>query len=114
MVKQRRHMSVFDWLNAAALLAVGLFLGLAIEKLLQLHGFAFWVTGIGTFLMFGAVILLDWLIEWLFERVFPSGINPSKKQKAIGRRPLALLLSLPFGIIIGILGAQLGLSDFLL
>jgi len=114
MEKQRRSMSFSDWINSAFILAVGFFLGLAAEKLFQLDGIAFWVTGIAAILFFWGVLLIDWTIEWLFNRFFPTGINPFKKTKSKKRKPLALVLSLPVGFFIGILGAKFGIGEFLL
>lgn len=110
----RRIMTIGDWLNSAALLVIGVYLGLALEKLFQLDGVAFWVVGIGIPIIFGGVLLFGQLFDGLTDRLFPSGVKRIYKPQTKKRRPLALLLALPIGIIIGVAGAQFGLSEMIL
>lgn len=110
----RRKMQLGDWFNCAMLLAVGLFLGLALANMVQLIGTPFWPIIIIIPVLFGGVFLLEWLLDSLVERVFGLGIKPAPKSKNGHRRPIILLLSLPAGIVIGLVGMQFGLDDILL
>ncbi len=113
-MSNRRRMQLGDWLNGAALLAVGVFLGLAIHNMAQLVGTAFWPMIIIIPVLFGGVFLLVLVFDGLIDRIFPSGIVPATQQKTKERRPLALLSSLPTGIIIGVIGAHFGLGEIML
>ena len=113
-MENRREMQVGDWANGAAIFAVGVFLGLAIYHLAQLVGTAFWPLIVIIPVLFGGVFLLNLKFDNLIDRIFPNGIKPARKPHAKQRKPLVLLLSLPTGIIIGVIGAMLGLGDVLL
>lgn len=106
----RRRMEIGDWANGAALFGVGVCLGLVIDALLQLSGTAFWFMAIIIVVLFGAVLVFDTLLNALFERIFPIGIKPSGKKE---RKPLALVFCVPTGIVIGLIGAQFGLTELL-
>jgi len=112
---ERRRMTVGDWVNSAAMLAMGVLLGLVVHNLSKLVGTAyFWPMLILIPVLFGGVILLDRVVDGLFERIFPSGVKAAPKPQGKARRPLALLLSLPTGFTIGVIGAQFGLSALVL
>jgi len=107
-------MQAGDWFNGAAILAVGVFLGLAADSMVDLAGTASWPLITIIPVLFGGAFLCVVLLDSLIDRVFPSGVKPSSKTLAKKRKPFALLMSLPAGIAIGVIGAQLGLSDLLL
>ena len=103
-----------DWLNGLDIIVIGVFIGLALDSLLQLSGKVFWIAAIGTPVLIGAVFLFGSIFDRLIDRMFSSGFNKSPNPKAKEPKPFALLLSLPVGIAIGIMGAQFGLGDVLL
>ncbi|WP_019953967.1 hypothetical protein [Yoonia vestfoldensis] len=113
-MNDRRKMAPGDWLNAAAFLAIGVFLGLALDMLLTLDWAAFWLTAISMAILFWGLIAASSVIDSLFERLFPSGVKPARNAPAKQRGPLAVLASLPAGILIGLTGAQFGLGGLLL
>ena len=113
-MSDRRKMHIGDWLNGAAILAVGLFLGLAIGEWINLEGAAFWLTIVYVFIPFGFVFLFIFFLDDLMDRSFFSSIKPPSSKKTEERKPLALLLSLPTGFMIGAIGAQFGLTEILL
>ncbi len=110
----RRKMQIGDWLNGAAILAVGLFLGMAVGELINLEGAAFWLTIVYVFIPFGFVFLFIFFLDDLMDRSLFSGIKPASSNGTEKRKPLALLFSLPTGFVIGVIGAQFGLSEVLL
>ncbi|MDU8942309.1 hypothetical protein [Ovoidimarina sediminis] len=110
----RRSMTFGDWVNAAALAAVGLFLGLALHYLFQLKSSAFWVTGIVTLLLFGGVFLASLAFDAAVDRLFFGGVKPADPPEGWRRKPLPRLLSLPAGVAIGVIGGQFGLGALLL
>ncbi len=112
-MSERRKMQGFDWFNAAAIVAIGVFLGLAIDGMVDLVGTPFWPLIIIIPVIFGCwyvfYLFLERVSDWLFTgRFFVT------KQKINKRKPLTLLFSLPIGIVIGVVGAQFGLGDMLL
>lgn len=113
-MSNRPRMEPGDWINAALILAVGLFLGLALSNMIRLASTPSWPLVILIPALFGAVLLFDRMIGGLFEKIFPSGLRSASISKGKKRKPLALLGSLPMGIIIGLIGAEFGLDDLLL
>lgn len=113
-MRNRRKMRVGDWLNGFTILVVGVFIGLALDNLFQLSGAAFWISAIGTPILIGGVFIFGSFFDKLIDRLFPSGFKKSGHPKIKDRKPFALLLSLPVGIVIGIFSAQFGLGDVLL
>jgi len=111
-MSDRRKMQLGDWFNGAALFAVGLFLGLAIGEWLTLEGTAFWLTIIYIFIPFSFVFLLIFFLGEVTDRSFFSGVKAPKRPEK--PKPLALLATFPSGLIVGAIGAQLGLSEILL
>jgi len=96
---ERPRMNFEDWANAAGLLAVGFFLGLATNAALPLLGTEFQYLVILIPVLFGGVFLFIWLTDGLIDRVFVilfgRGTEPARTPKAKRRKPLARLLSLP-------------------
>ena len=114
-MQNHRKMHLGDWFNSAGLCIVGLYLGLAVHGLSQLVGTVFfWPVLFFIMIMWGAIYLFDNVITQVFDRIFPNGIKAAKNPTAKERKPLALLLSLPFGIVLGVILAGLGLRDTLL
>lgn len=107
-------MQMGDWFNGAAILAVGFFLGLAINAIVPLIGTPFWPVALLIPILFGGIFLFDAVLDGLFARIFLRGVQPARQQQAKERKPLALLLSLPVGILTGVIGAQFGLGELLL
>lgn len=109
----RRKMEMGDWFNAVAFLGVGFFLGLALDGLLQLDGAAFWIAAISIPIMFWGLIAVSSLFDGLIDRIFPSGIKAARGPQQKERKPLAVLLSAPAGIVSGLAGGQFGLAALL-
>ncbi len=112
-MSKRQEMQTFDWLNWAALVAIGVFLGLAIDGMVDLAATGSWRSIIIILGVFGCWYIFYLLSERLFQFI-STGRFSAPKQLQARPRPLALLFGLPFGIIIGVIGAQLGLGDMLL
>ena len=68
-------MQIFDWVNAAENVAIGVLLGIAIIRLGQLTMTAFWSVAVLIPMLLAGIFLFDRLIDWLFDRVFPSRIR---------------------------------------
>jgi hypothetical protein len=106
-------MQTFDWLNWAALVAVGVMLGLVIDGMVDLAETGSWRSIIIILVVFGCWCIFYLLLERLFNFIFIGRLSaPKQLQKP--RKPLALLFALPIGIIIGVIGAQFGLGELLL
>ncbi len=112
-MSDRRKMQFGDWLSGAAMLAMGIFLGLAVGEWVKLDGAAFWLTIIYVFIPFGFVFLFIFFMTDLLDR-FNGAVKPAAVRRWEKRKPLALLFFLPAGVLMGTIGAQFGLSEILL
>ena len=113
-MSERRKMQGIDWVIGASSVAVGLFLGLAVGEWVKMEGIARWLTIIYIFIPFGFVFLFIFFLDEVTDRVFFTGVKSSAAKREKRRKPLALLLTLPVGLVIGAIGAQFGLSELLL
>ncbi len=101
-----------DWANAAVNLVVGVLLGVAINGLVQLISTGSWFLAVLIAVLSTVFLLLLWF-DGLFDKVFPSGVQPARKPQMLPK-PLARRLSLPAGLILGVILASLGLDEWLL
>jgi hypothetical protein len=62
----------------------------------------------------GGFFLFLILQEKLFDRLFPTGIRPAQNPRPEAPKPLVRVLSLPLGLIVGVVLAVLGLDRALL
>ena len=114
-MENRRKMVLGDWFNNAALCIVGLYLGLVGHGMSQLVGTVlFWPMLVFILIMWGLMCLFDNAISRVFDWIFPKGVKPATTAPEKERKPLANLLSLPIGIVLGAIFAELGLRDTLL
>lgn len=114
-MEDRRKMELGDWFSGAGLCIVGLYLGLVVHGLSLLVGTAlFWPMLIFIMMMWGIMCLFDNVIGRFFGWMFPSGVKPATSPSAKERKPLARLLSLPCGIVLGVILGAFGLRDTLL
>jgi len=107
----RRPMDLFDWIIAACLAAMGLFLGLAAHAMTQLSAAAFWPVAIMAVVLFFGILAFDRIVVSVGERIFSGKIRAGRHTKPKGRRPLALLLAVPFGLGTGMALGWLGYGD---
>lgn len=108
---ERRIMQVGDWFNAAFNLAIGVLLGSAADGLVQLATTASWPLAVIIPLLFAGVFLFSWALDAVTDRLFIIGVRPAHRPKEDGRTPLPRLLSLPVGLVLGVVFARLGLDD---
>jgi uncharacterized membrane protein YfcA len=113
-MSERRKMQGIDWLIGASSMAVGLFLGLAVGEWVQMEGIARWLTIIYIFIPFAFVFVFIFFLSDVTDWVFFSRVRSSAARREKRRKPLALLFTLPVGLVIGAIGAQFGLSELLL
>ena len=117
-MSERRDMEPLDWMSAAFNVAIGLFLGLALNGLLALVADGLWFVAVSTVVIAAMAVLalltFDGLLGRLIHRFFPGGVRPAASAKPRGRPPTVLLLSLPAGLALGLILAQLGLTRTML
>jgi len=105
------------WAMASVNFVIGVLLGVAINGLARLMLSGAWVAVFTLLALSAALFLIVWLHDRLGEKLFPSGIRPARKPKRVRKTPLFRRLSLPVGLVLGILLAALGwdqwLSDWL-
>ncbi|OYW52000.1 MAG: hypothetical protein B7Z10_11800 [Rhodobacterales bacterium 32-66-7] len=114
-MRQRREMTNEDWISAACNVAMGAFLGLAINGLLQIFLSGFWQLAVVIAALCAAAVLVlvlfDGLLGRLVDRLFPSGVRSPRVPRLEGRKPLLRLLSVPAGLVAGFGLGQAGLAD---
>lgn len=113
-MSERRRMQVGDWFNAAINIVIGLFLGVAADGLVQLATTDFWPMTVIILFLFAGVFLFERVVDKSIDTLFPSGIRPARKPQVKERTPLPRLLSLPAGVVLGIVLARTGLDTMIL
>jgi len=106
-------MQTFDWLIWAGLAATGVFLGFAIDGMFDLARTGSWRSILVILVLAGCWTGFYLLSLRVFEFI-STGRFSAPRQLQKPRKPLALIFGLPIGIVIGVIGAQFGLSDLLL
>jgi len=109
---ERQKMQSFDWLIFVCLVAVGTYLGSAIDSMIDLARAGSWWSILFVLFLF-ACALAFYLLSGAVLEFLSTGRFTAPKQLQKRRRPLALLLAVPAGIVIGIIGAQFGLTEML-
>jgi hypothetical protein len=107
-------MTLGDWLNSLINVVLGMFLGMAALGLANLIGAGLWVPAILFTVPVVLLMFFDQGLGHLIDRLFPSGIRPARVPAPPRGKPLVRTLSLPAGVVLGVLVAALGLSDGLL
>jgi hypothetical protein len=117
-MSERREMEPLDWMSAAFNVAIGLFLGLALSGFVELVADGFWFLAVAAAVIGGgaalALIIYDGLFRRAFDWIFPGGVQPAANPAPRRRAPLVRLMSLPSGILLGVVLAQLGLTQTIL
>jgi hypothetical protein len=110
-------MKAADWLNAAINAVIGLLLGLVLHGIVQLVTDGAWGMALIVVMLGVAMLLLiyfDGLIGRLLDRIFPSGVRAAATPAKDNRKPLVRRLSLPAGLVLGVILALFGLADTIL
>lgn len=107
-------MEAEDWLSAGFNVVVGLLLGLALNGLLQLVVTGFWLLAAIVLIITLGFLLVHWLFDGLIVRPFFSGFLREQGLQPEGRTPLGRLLSLPAGLVLGVILAEFGLTKAIL
>lgn len=113
-MSERRKMGVGDWFNAAINVLIGVLLGSVVYGLVQLVAGGSWMMAVILVLFGGGLFLFMVLSDKLFDRLFPIGIRPAKNPQPQPPKPLLRVLSLPLGLILGVVLALLGFDKTLL
>jgi hypothetical protein len=102
-----------DWMLAAMTFAIGVLLGVALDGLIQLVASGAWIAVSKLAVFFVALFLIARTQEWLGEKLFPSGIRPARTPGRDRKTSRVRRLSLPAGLALGVIFAELGLKDVL-
>lgn len=113
-MSERREMEAGDWINSAINIAIGVLLGSVFYGLAQLVAGGSWLMALILLFLGAGLFLFMVLFDKLFDRLFPTGIRPARTPQAKRPKPLLRVLSLPFGFILGVVLAVLGLDTTLL
>jgi uncharacterized protein YacL len=101
-------------IDATVNVVIGIFLGVAVNGLAQLMSTSFWPVAVIILLLVAILFFFESLIASLVDRIFPSGIRPARKPQKVRRAPLPRRLSLPVGLVLGLILARLGLDGVVL
>ena len=107
-------MTIGDWLNSLINVVMGLLFGVAAHGLASLIGAGFWVLAILVSAPFVLVLFFDQALDRLTQRLLPSVMRPARTSAPPRGKPLARTLSLPAGFVLGVLAAELDLSQGIL
>jgi len=113
-VNERRRMQFGDWLNAAISLIIGMLLGSVVDGLAQLVTTGLWLSAVVIVLVGAGFFLFMLVFDKLSDRLFLIGVRPATKQQAKGRTPLPRLVSLPVGVVLGVVLTRLGFDGAIL
>lgn len=103
-----------DWMNAVINFVIGALLGSAAYGLVQLVASGAWLMAAILVLLGAGLFLIMLLSDKLFDWIFPAGIWQVGKPRPQGKKPLPRRLSLPFGFVLGVALAILGLDRTIL
>src|SRR6056297_627847 len=96
------------WASFAVNVVIGIFLGVAVNGLIQLMFTGAGVAVFNLLMLAAALFLIVFLHDRLGEKLFPSGIRPARKAKTARKKPLMRRLGLPAGLVVGVVLASLG------
>lgn len=102
---------VGHWAGAAVSMVIGLLLGVAIAGLVGLIFSGAWVAVFNIAVLSAALFAIVWLHERLGDLLLPSPIRPARRPGKVRRTPLARRLSLPAGLVLGVVLAGFGQAD---
>ena len=108
-----RSMQAGDWLHVVLYGVMGLFLGIALEGIVRLLTTGYWLVALLIPLLFCGVLLLDSLLDRVVDRLFPGGVRRVLKSTERRRTPWPRRLSLPAGLVVGLVLGRLGLGPVL-
>ena len=113
-INERRRMQTGDWFNAAISLIIGMLLGSVVDGLAQLVTSGLWLPAVAIVLLGAGFFLFMLVFDKVSDRLFSIGMRPAPKRQAKGPTPLPRLISLPVGIVLGVVLARLGFDDTIL
>ena len=102
---QKSAFKTGDWFDAAMNTVIGVFLGLAVVAS------GSWFIAVLIPLLAAMLFFYISLFNRVIDKIFPSGIRATQKSKKTRKISLAKRLSFPFGLILGVVLAALGLGD---
>lgn len=113
-IDERRRMRIGDWFHAAINLIIGILLGSVVDGLAQLVTTGLWLPALAIVLIGAGFFIFILVFDKLSDRLFSIGVRPATKPQAKGRTPLPRLISLPVGVVLGVVLARLGFDDRIL
>jgi len=113
-MSERSKMGLGDWINAAINVVIGVLLGSVMHGLVQLVASGSWLMAMIVLFLAVGLFLLVVLSDKLFDCLFPIGIRPARTPQTQRPKPLLRVLSLPSGLIFGVVLAVLGLDRMIL
>ena len=113
-INERRRMQTGDWFNAAISLIIGMLLGSVIDGLAQFITTGLWLPAVAIVFLGAGFFLFMLVFDKVGDRLFSIGMRPAPKRQAKGPTPLPRFISLPVGVVLGVVLARLGFDDTIL
>ncbi|MHA7923564.1 MAG: hypothetical protein ACX936_00095 [Marinobacter sp.] len=101
------------WASSAVNVVIGVLLGVASNGLVQLMFTGAWAAVFNIAVLSAVLFFIVFLHDRLGKKLFPSGIRPAREPERARKTPLLRRLSLPAGLVLGVVIASLGLDDYL-
>ena len=116
-VRAQRAAAVFaqagHWASSAVNVVIGVLLGVVINGLVQLMFTGAWAAVVNIAVLSAILSFIVFLHDFLGKKLFPSGMRPAREPEKARKQPLLRRLSLPIGLVLGVVVASLGLDDYL-
>ena len=113
-MSNRQEMRPSDWGNSAVNIVIGVFLGLAAVGMAELILGGNWFFVVLVVVLFSGVMLFDRGLERLWDWSYRIGTNRVPPRKVARRKPWIRRLSLPAGLLMGVVLSLVGLGDTIL
>ncbi len=107
----RRKMRTRDWIYSSMYVAVGLLSVLTAEGLAMLVVTECWPLVLVVPILIASPVLFEKVFKELIDWVFPRNATSPRGPDSNGDTPVVRLLSLPFGVALGVVFALLGWTD---
>lgn len=95
-----------DWFDTGIKVLIGMFLGFVTDTLAQMATTAFWPVAV----ILAFIFLFELIFDKLTDRLFLSKVRESNHANRRGSKPLLRKMSLPAGVLFGVVLAELRLD----
>ncbi|VVT00605.1 conserved membrane hypothetical protein [Roseovarius sp. EC-HK134] len=110
-MNERRRTRTYDWIHSSINVAIGILIVLVAEGLARLVSTEFWPLALVIPILVACLVLFEKVFNGLIDWEFPKETDSPRKFDSKGDTPIVRHLSLPIGIVVGLLFALLDWTD---